>query len=85
MTTLQFLGDAGQALSVVTDPPVQFSAHRFTVEDLDAATHPTDLPRRDRVFVHLDRRHTGVGDDIGWGRSPHDANLVRPATHRFAF
>ncbi|MEK6794595.1 MAG: glycoside hydrolase family 2 TIM barrel-domain containing protein [Spirochaetota bacterium] len=38
-----------------------FSAHTFTMEDLDKATHTYDLEERDFLTVHLDHRQCGVG------------------------
>lgn len=38
-----------------------FSAHRFTTEDLDAARHTTDLNPRDFITVSLDYAHQGIG------------------------
>ncbi len=38
-----------------------FSAHRYTVQDLDQAKHPHELTRLDEVHVHLDWQHNGLG------------------------
>ena len=51
----------GLGLLVVGAPTLQFSAHRFTTKDLEAAKHPNELPIRDEITVNLDYKHCGVG------------------------
>lgn len=38
-----------------------FSAHRFSPEDLEAAKHPYELKKRDDIVVHLDAKVAGIG------------------------
>jgi beta-galactosidase/evolved beta-galactosidase subunit alpha len=38
-----------------------FGAHHYSIEDLAAATHSYDLPRRDPVTVTLDHANCGIG------------------------
>jgi len=45
----------------VEDHRLDFSAHRYTIEDLEAAAHLHELPRRDSVTLTLDHDHTGLG------------------------
>jgi beta-galactosidase len=51
----------GSGLRVTADPLVQFTARRWTTEDLDAATHNGELVARDRVWLNLDIAQNGVG------------------------
>ena len=56
------LADAsGAGLLAVGDPTLDFSAHRYTVADLDAAQHDYELPTRDEITLCLDYRHNGIG------------------------
>ncbi len=81
--------ERGTGLLVVGLPTFDFSAHRFTVEDLDAGVakrnrHPVDLVPRGFVTLNLDYRQMGVGGDNSWGAVPHSAYTLRPqpVTHR---
>jgi len=38
-----------------------FSAHRYTVDDLEAATHRHEVPTRETVTLTLDHDHCGLG------------------------
>ena len=40
---------------------LDYSAHRYTIDDLEAAEHVHELPRRDSVTLTLDHDHTGLG------------------------
>ncbi|MFS8097115.1 DUF4981 domain-containing protein [Lentzea alba] len=51
------IGDIG----VVGEPVFDFTARRWTSEDLDAAQHTTDLKPRDRVYLNLDLAQHGLG------------------------
>lgn len=40
-----------------------FTAQHYTASDIEAARHPTDLKRRDEVFLRLDAAHAGLGTE----------------------
>ena len=75
---------AGRGLTVRGDQPLVVTARRHTLADLLAAAHTVDLPVRDRISLHIDHRHMGVGGDIGWGRSVRAPYLIAPAIWNFA-
>jgi beta-galactosidase len=54
-------GDDGAGLTIHGDPTVDFTARRWTSEDLDAAQHPYDLRPRDRIYLNVDSAHNGIG------------------------
>ncbi|MDQ1543149.1 MAG: beta-galactosidase [Actinomycetota bacterium] len=58
---LTLTDEQGSGLRVTADPLVQFTARRWTTEDLDAATHDGELVARDRIWLNLDIAQTGVG------------------------
>lgn len=76
-------GEAG-GLRIDAEADLQVQLARFTTEDLTAARHTIDLPRRDEVYVYVDYRHMGVGGDIGWGKSVREPYLIRPGVFRWA-
>ncbi|GAC1639021.1 MAG: glycoside hydrolase family 2 TIM barrel-domain containing protein [Herpetosiphon sp.] len=48
-------------LRAVGDPAFEFSAHRFSTDDLDRAQHTCDLMPRQSIILHLDYRQNGLG------------------------
>jgi beta-galactosidase len=61
------------------------SAWPYTMQDLEAATHTNELPRRETITLNLDHRQTGVGGDDGWGARPHAEYTLdaKPYEYRF--
>ncbi|WP_136607943.1 beta-galactosidase subunit alpha [Paenibacillus dokdonensis] len=53
----------GMGLLAVGLPVIEFSAHRYTAEDLEKAGHLKDLTPRDTVSLHLDYRQNGLGSN----------------------
>ncbi|MFA6569511.1 MAG: hypothetical protein WCS96_14970, partial [Victivallales bacterium] len=51
----------GYGFKVSGTPLMNFSAHRFTTQDLTAAKHTYDLSARDEITVNLDYRQNGIG------------------------
>jgi beta-galactosidase len=73
-------------------PLLSVSAWPYTMQQLEAATHTNELPRRDAggtgtqpITLNLDYRQTGVGGDDGWGARPHAEYTLdaRPYEYRF--
>ncbi len=63
-----------------------FAARHFTDEDLFAARHTIDLPMREKTFLHLDHRHTGLGTaSCGPGRVAQHQILEKSFAFRFRF
>ena len=75
--------DAGRGLLACSDFLLQFTAHRCTMEDLAAARHTIDVPRRDAITLSLDHRHMGVGGDNSWAPCVHEPYLIKPGRFRY--
>ena len=56
-----FANPRGHGLLAAGVPTINFSAHRFTTEDLDNAKHTYELPRRDEITVNFDYAQNGLG------------------------
>jgi beta-galactosidase len=50
-----------QVLRIEGSPTFEFSARRWTSEDLDAARHTSELVPGDRIWLNLDARQHGMG------------------------
>lgn len=53
--------DDGHGLHVSGVPVIEFTARRWTSEELTRARHPIDLSPSDRVWLNLDHAHNGLG------------------------
>ncbi|HPZ69810.1 MAG TPA: glycoside hydrolase family 2 TIM barrel-domain containing protein [Dermatophilaceae bacterium] len=51
----------GTGLRIEGRPHVEFTARRWTSEDIDAARHPTDLTPGGRIWVNIDAAQHGLG------------------------
>lgn len=74
----------GPALVVASDRPFGFSASRFTVEDLTAATHAHELVARPEIEVHVDAAHRGLGS-AACGPDTAPRHLVRGGRYRWTW
>jgi beta-galactosidase len=63
--------------------PLSFSIWPYTLEDLSAAEHDFELPRRDFSTVFVDAAVHGVGGDNSWGARTH-AQYTLPGDRRYA-
>ncbi|MCH5673988.1 glycoside hydrolase family 2 TIM barrel-domain containing protein [Streptomyces gilvus] len=73
-------------LRIEGDPEFLLTARRWTTEQLDAATHRTDLTPGDTVWVNLDHAHHGIGTaSCGPGVLPQYRLEAAPAEFSFVF
>ncbi|WP_033281574.1 glycoside hydrolase family 2 TIM barrel-domain containing protein [Streptomyces sp. NRRL F-525] len=73
-------------LRIDGDPEFWFTARRWTTEQLDAATHRTDLTPGDTVWVNLDHAQHGIGSQsCGPGPLPQYFLNARPTEFSFVF
>ncbi|MET9907093.1 glycoside hydrolase family 2 TIM barrel-domain containing protein [Streptomyces sp. NPDC006476] len=73
-------------LRIEGDPEFHLTARRWTTEQLDAATHRTDLTPGDTVWVNLDHAHHGIGTaSCGPGVLPQYRLGAGPAEFSFVF
>ncbi len=75
--------DSGLGLRATADPTINFSAHRFTTADLEAAAHQHELAPRDTITLHLDRAHHGLGS-ASCGPGPMEPYQLKPGPFAFA-
>ena len=72
-------------LLAVGMPLLSANALHYTAEDLNAARHAFQLPRRDFISLNLDFKQQGVGGDNGWGAWPHDQFLIPVQEYSYSF
>ncbi|WP_433087719.1 glycoside hydrolase family 2 TIM barrel-domain containing protein [Dactylosporangium sp. CA-052675] len=78
---LTLTGPDGTGLRVEGVPRIDFTARRWSTGDLDAARHQADLAATDRIHLHLDHAHHGLGSAAcGPGVLPPYVLRAEPAT-----
>ena len=55
---------------------LNFRAWPYSEEDLEAGTHPHDLPTRDYININIDYKIHGVGGNDGWGARTMDEYTI---------
>ncbi|WP_432993565.1 glycoside hydrolase family 2 TIM barrel-domain containing protein [Dactylosporangium sp. CA-233914] len=71
----------GTGLRVEARPRIDFTARRWSTAALDAARHTSDLAAEDRIHLHLDHAHHGLGTAAcGPGVLPQYALPAAPTT-----
>ncbi|WP_407548701.1 glycoside hydrolase family 2 TIM barrel-domain containing protein [Streptomyces sp. Pv4-95] len=76
----------GSGLRIEGDPDFFLTARRWSVEELDAARHTTDLKAGERLWLHLDHAQHGIGSQsCGPGVLPQHRLEVAPARFSFVF
>nr|WP_042196090.1 glycoside hydrolase family 2 TIM barrel-domain containing protein [Kibdelosporangium sp. MJ126-NF4]CEL22396.1 Beta-galactosidase [Kibdelosporangium sp. MJ126-NF4] len=58
---VELTDDTGRGIRIEGAPTFEFTARRWTTEDLDAATHTTDLTATDWIHLNLDIAQNGLG------------------------
>ncbi len=76
---------SGVGLLAVGMPHLSVNAMRHTIEDLETAKHPFELPRREFVVLNLDLKQQGVGGDDSWGAWPHEEYLIKCQPYEYQF
>jgi len=75
----------GAGLLAVGLPLLSVNASHHTTDDLQAAEHPFELPKRDFTVLNLDWKQQGVGGDNSWGKWPHEQYLIPCREQGYSF
>ncbi len=73
---LSFSKPDGAGIRVRGLQELNFRAWPYSEADLEASTHPYDLPERDYINVNIDYKIHGVGGNDGWGARTMDAYTI---------
>ena len=81
---LEISNDTGHGLKIIGDQPLSISAWPFTMADVQRASHPHELPRRDFNTISIDWKLHGVGGDNSWGAKTH-AQYTLPSDKPYSY
>jgi beta-galactosidase len=82
--TLTLTGPGGPGLHLTARETVDFTARRWSTEELDAATHAADLKPGDRVHLNVDAAQHGLGS-AACGPGPAPSAVLTAAPFAIAF
>ena len=63
---------SGSKLSFEADTEFELNVSRNSIEELEAAAHPFELPESDRIYAIISAKQMGVGGDDSWGARTHE-------------
>jgi beta-galactosidase len=77
----------GQPLLRITGEELNISAWPYSLQDLVAAKHTTDLPQRDFITLNIDAAQMGLGGDDTWTERarPHEEHMLRERAYSWEF
>ena len=74
----------GKGLKILAMPSINFSAHRFTAMDIEAAKHTYELEPRDEIIFNLDMAQHGIGS-ASCGHKPTKEYWLSAVDFEFSF
>ena len=81
---VQLTDSSNRGIRFTADTVLQFIAHDYTDEDIEAAQHDHELVRRDLIELQLDHQQMGIGGDNSWGAEVHEEYWVRAKPYRYS-
>ena len=80
-----FTDGKGIGLKFTATDLLNVSAWPYSMEDLEKANHPYEIPERDYITVNVDYKQMGVGGDNSWGAWPHPQYLLPAKEYSYSF
>ncbi|MEE9502857.1 MAG: glycoside hydrolase family 2 TIM barrel-domain containing protein [Candidatus Aminicenantaceae bacterium] len=77
--------DRGVGLMAIGMSLLSVSAHHYTTEELEQASHSYKLARQPYVILNIDYKQMGVGGDNSWGARPHDWCTLWPEPYTYSY
>ncbi|MFZ9024693.1 MAG: glycoside hydrolase family 2 TIM barrel-domain containing protein, partial [Anaerohalosphaeraceae bacterium] len=77
--------DDGSGIKVSGLPLLSVSAWPYSMEDLEKAWHPYEIPERDFITVNIDYKQMGVGGDDSWGARTHPEYTLPAQKYSYDF
>lgn len=90
---VDFKDKAGNGVRFLAAKTLEFNAEYYNSDDYDASKadhfkrnlHPADLNKQDRIFVHIDYKHRGVGGTNSWGEAPLSKYILPWLDYRYSY
>jgi beta-galactosidase len=89
---VSFSNEKGNGITFNADNTISFSAHHNPMEDFDpgntkAQRHTIDIQPKDKIWLHIDYKQTGIGGDNSWDKNglANKEYRVKPNQCQFSF
>lgn len=87
-----FVNASGNGIKIAADKVISFSAQQNPMEDFDPGSiksqrHTIDIKPKDKIWLHIDYKQTGVGGDNSWSMKglAHDEYKINATDCEFGF
>jgi beta-galactosidase len=74
-----------QGIRIEGNQLLHLDVHRYSIQEIAAAKHDTDLIPGDEMHIDIDHIHSGLGGDTGWFKTIHEEFQVKPGAYEFSF
>jgi beta-galactosidase len=90
---VSFYDNTGKGITFSAEKLLGFGAQYYSTDDYDSTKadhvrrnlHPTDLVKKDRVFVNIDHKQRGVGGTDSWGEAPLPNYILPWLDYRYSY
>jgi len=82
---MRMTNDEGIGLEFVGQPLLYVSAWPHSMEDIENAWHPYEMPERDYITVNVDYKQMGVGADYCWGAKVYPKYTLPAKIYNYKF
>jgi beta-galactosidase len=82
---LELQDSNGRKLKITGEQPFHFDVRHNSIEDYQNAKHDHELPKRDKTYLHIDARHSGIGSNMGWSSGFSPEHMLVPGVYRLRF
>jgi len=80
------IGDSnGNGIIIFGENNYNFSAHRYSIENLTAATHTNEIKNENYINLNIDFKMMGVGGDDSWNPRTHKEFLIEPDKYKYSY
>ncbi|MCG2793576.1 MAG: DUF4981 domain-containing protein [Weeksellaceae bacterium] len=87
---LELLDENGHGIWIQGLQELNFTAIHHSAEDLDPGytkkqQHPTNLPKRNKIFLNVDLNQRGLGGDDSWKSLPHEQYRLSASNYEYSY
>ena len=75
----------GQGIIIYGKNHFNFSAHRYSLKNLTAATHTNEIENKRSITLNIDHKIMGVGGDDSWSPRTHEEFLIKPDIYKYSY
>ena len=74
-----------RAILIHSEEYFNFSAHRYSLNNLSKSKHTIDLTNSNFINLNIDYKMMGLGGDDSWNPRTHDEFLIKPGLYKYSY